>query len=57
MQNDPIVEEVGQIRQAYAQRFRFDLLAMVEDLRKKEQQHPERLLVYPAKSTRRLKTA
>lgn len=33
---DPIVEEVRRIRDAHAERFKFDLHAICEDLRKKE---------------------
>ena len=33
---DPIVEEIRTIRDAHAARFRFDLHAICEDLRKKE---------------------
>ena len=33
---DPIVEEIRKIREAHAARFRFDLHAICEDLRKKE---------------------
>ena len=57
MQNDPVVEEVRRIRHAYAERFGFDLQAMVADLRHKEQEHPERLVSFDPKPVRRLKTA
>jgi hypothetical protein len=40
---DEIVEEVRAAREAYAAQFDFDLTAMFEDLKKKEQEHPERL--------------
>lgn len=57
MQNDPVVDEVRRIRHAYAKRFGFDLRAMVADLRRKEQEHPERLVSFEPKPARRLKTA
>jgi hypothetical protein len=43
MIRDEIVEEVRRAREAYAAQFDFDLERMFEDLRNKEQQHPERL--------------
>ena len=57
MQNDPVVDEVRQIRHAYAERFGFDLRAMVADLRRKEQNHPDRLVSFEPKRVQRLKTA
>lgn len=57
MQTDPVVDEVRRIRHAYAERFGFDLRAMAADLRKKEQEHPDRLVSFRAKPVRRLKTA
>ena len=57
MQNDPVVDEIRRIRHAYAKRFGFDLRAMVADLRRKEQQHPDRLVSFNPKPVRRLKTA
>jgi hypothetical protein len=40
---DEIVEEVRAARDAYAAQFDYDLKRMFEDLKKKEQQNPERL--------------
>ena len=40
---DEIVEEVRANREAYAAQFNFDLQAIFEDLKKREQTHPERL--------------
>jgi hypothetical protein len=57
MQNDPVVDEVRQIRHAYAKRFGFDLRAMAADLRRKEQDHPDRLVSFEPKAVQRLKTA
>jgi hypothetical protein len=36
MRNDPIVEEVRRLREAYAAQFDFDLDALVEDLERKQ---------------------
>ena len=41
--NDEIVEEVRKAADAYAAQFDYDLKRMFEDLKKKEQEHPERL--------------
>lgn len=57
MEADPIIEEVRRIRQEYAQRFGYDLRAVAADLRKREQQHPERLVSFPPKPARGKKTA
>jgi hypothetical protein len=55
MQDDPIVDEIHRIRQAYAKRFGFDIRAMVADLRRKEQEHPDRLVSFNPKPVRALK--
>ena len=57
MQNDPVIEEVRRIRHVYAKRFGFDMRAMCNDLRQKEQAHPGRLVSFDPKPVRRLKTA
>jgi hypothetical protein len=56
MQNDPVVEEVRRVRQAYAEQFGFDLRALADDLRKKERKHPELLVSLAPKPARRRKT-
>jgi hypothetical protein len=38
MWKDPIVEEVRKIRQQHAKRFNYDLRAIVDDLRKLQEQ-------------------
>jgi hypothetical protein len=53
MFEDPIVEEVRRVRQEYARRFNYDLHAIAADLRKQEQEHPERLVSFPAKAPRK----
>ncbi len=57
MQADPIVEEVRRARQEYAARFGNDLRGMAADLRRREQQHPERLVTFPPKPAPQRKTA
>ena len=57
MIDDPIVEEVRRIRQEYAKKFDYDVRAIAADLRKREQQHPERLVSFPPKPPRRRETA
>ena len=47
MWRDPVVEEVRAIRDAYSKRFDYDLHAIAEDLREKEE-HSGRELVDPA---------
>jgi hypothetical protein len=55
MLSDPIVEEVRRVRQEYAKRHNFDLHAIAADLRKREQEHPERLVSFPPKTPRRMR--
>ena len=57
MLNDPIVEEVRRVREEYAKQFDYDVRAMAADLRKREQQHSDRLVSFPAKPVRRKMTA
>ena len=57
MKADPIVEEVRRIRREYAEQFGFDLNALAADLRKCEQEHPERLVSFPPKPARHTRTA
>ena len=57
MEADPIIAEVGRIGQEYVERFGHDLRALAADLRRREQQHPERLQSFPPKPARGKKTA
>ena len=50
---DPIVEEVRRVRQEYARQFNYDLHAIAADLRRQEQEHPERLVSFPSKPPRK----
>ncbi len=49
MRDDPIVEEVRRIRDDYARQFNYDVRAMCEDLRKKQDNYAERLVSFPAR--------
>jgi hypothetical protein len=40
MKDDPIVEDIRQIREAYAARFNYDLKAIYQDLKRLEQKNP-----------------
>jgi hypothetical protein len=57
MHMDPIVNEIRNIRKTYAQQFAFNIQMMSEDLKKKEQAHPDRLVSYAPRPVRRIKTA
>ena len=39
---DPVVEEVRERGRAYTARFKHDVKAIMEDLRRHQRQHPER---------------
>jgi hypothetical protein len=54
---DPIVEEVRQLREAYARQFDNDLRAIAADLRKRERQHLGQVVSFPPKPARKHKTA
>jgi hypothetical protein len=41
MKNDPIVEEIRQIRDEYAAQFNYDLFALFQDLKRQEQLNPK----------------
>lgn len=53
---DPIVEEVRQVRQEYVRQFNYDLRAIAADLRRQEQEQPERLVSFPPKSPRKTRS-
>jgi len=57
MRDDPIVEEVRRVREEYARQFAYDLCAMAEDLRKREQEHRDRLVTFPPKPTQKRESA
>lgn len=49
MWKDEIVEEIHQIREAYAKSFNYDLDAIFEDLRKKESESGREVVSLPQK--------
>ena len=49
MWNDPIVEEVREIRNAHAQKFNYDLNAIAADLRKQQQVGEHKVVSLPSK--------
>jgi len=53
MENDPIVEEIRNIREAHAVKFNYDLKAICADMKKKEKDCGHPVVSLPAK--RRLK--
>ena len=48
MQNDPIVGDVRQVREAHSARFNFDLDAIFADLKEQEQRSGRTFVAYPA---------
>ena len=49
MWNDEIVEETRQVRDHYAAKFDYDLDAIYCDLKKQEEQDPEKFISLPPK--------
>jgi hypothetical protein len=49
MARDPIVDEVRQFRDAYAQRFHYDLEAICRDIRTKQAQGGRQVVSLPPK--------
>jgi hypothetical protein len=48
VREDPIVEEVRRIRRAYFAQCGNDMHKMFEDLRRRQAEHPERLVSFPS---------
>jgi len=55
MWEDPIVKEVRQVREAYAARFDYDLLAICRDLKQQEQNSGRRFVSYAPRRVGRTK--
>jgi hypothetical protein len=57
MWKDPVVEEVRKIRQQHAKRFNYDLRAIVDDLRKQQEQSGRKYVQFeprrPSEATKR----
>ena len=49
MNNDPIVDEVRQVRDEYAKKFEYDLDAICRDLQKKQAQPGKQVVSFPPK--------
>ena len=49
MQNDPIVEEVRKVRNEHAQKFNYDLKAIVADLKKQQKASKHKFVTLPPK--------
>ena len=49
MWKDEIVEETRKAREEYAAKFNYDLEAILRDLKKQEEQTPEKLVPLPSK--------
>jgi hypothetical protein len=49
---DPIVEEVRAIRDAYAARFEYDLQAIYRDLKAQERQHAWQTVSFPPRAAK-----
>jgi hypothetical protein len=47
--NDPIVEEVRQVRAEHAERFNYDLKAIFADLRKQQEASGREFVTFPAR--------
>ena len=47
MQDDPIVNEVRKVREAYAARFNYDLEAIFEDLKRQERESGRTFVSFP----------
>jgi hypothetical protein len=47
MQDDPIVDEVRKVREAYAARFNYDLEAIFQDLKRQERESGRTFVSFP----------
>jgi hypothetical protein len=56
MRNDPIVDEIRQIRKQHTDKFRGDLHAICEDLRRQERESGRRYVPRPARRVERVPT-
>ena len=54
---DPIVEEVRAIREAYAARFEYDLQAIYRDLKAQERQHEWQTVSFPPRTAKQVDRA
>jgi len=52
MKDDPIVEEIREIRQKHSQKFNHDIHAICEDLRRRERESGREFVALPPKRPR-----
>ncbi len=52
MKDDPIVDEIRQVRETHAARFNYDLRAIYHDLKKQEQQSQRTFVTYSPRHIR-----
>jgi len=52
MYDDPIVQEIHQIREQLCQKFQFDIRKIFADVKQREQQHRDKLVKLPLKKGR-----
>jgi hypothetical protein len=53
MQDDPIVEEVRKVREAYAAKFNYDLEAIFQDLKRQERESGRTFVTFPPQRVRK----
>jgi len=54
---DPIIAEVRKAREAYAEKFNYDIQAMCRDLKKRQKQNADRIIAMPPKRIKLTETA
>jgi hypothetical protein len=52
MYDDPIVQEIHQIRESLCQKFQFDIQKIFADVKQREQKHRDKLVNLPVKQGR-----
>ena len=57
MSKDEIVEETRKAREEYAAKFNYDLEAILRDLKKQQEQSPEKLVSLPSKPSEHIPEA
>lgn len=53
MKDDPIVEEIREVRRRHAEKFRGDFHAICEDLRRRERESGRKYLLLPPRRPRK----
>jgi len=56
MWQDPIVEEIRQLRQQYGAQFNHDLKAICQDLRERQNKGGRKVVTLPPRPVRQIKT-